>query len=174
MSEVINGNFDRLKELAQAVPTDYGTIEISDGIELRFKTSLSLQERTEFITYVLEKAVDDNGCISPLRLKTFFNFGILKFYYEMNFEDQDVLDIYDWLVQKGVFGICWDDELWDDVVENAADFARYNNSFAGMMSVANNQAGDLGTQLQDILGKIQSGEGFEFLKQIQDINNGQN
>lgn len=174
MSEVINGNFDRLKELAQVVPADYGTIEIQDGIELRFKTSLSLQERTEFITYVLEKAVDDNGCISPLRLKTFFNFAILKFYYEMDFEDQDVLDIYDWLVQKGVFGICWDDELWDDVVENAADFARYNNSFAGMMSVANNQAGDLGTQLQDILGKIQSGEGFEFLKQIQDINNGQN
>ena len=174
MAEVINGNFDRLKELAQSIPSDYGTIEIQDGVELRFKTSLNVRERTDFITYVLGKAVDDNGCISPLRLKTYFNFGILKFYYEMEFEDQDVLDIYDWLVQKGIFGICWDDELWDDTVETAADFARYNNSFAGMIANANGQAGELGTQLQDIMNKIQSGEGFEFLKEIQAIDNGQN
>lgn len=156
------------------------TIKINDTTELKVRSYLPIAEKGNLVTFVINGALDNmTGCFSPLRLEVYFAVAIVKWYAGVSFENQELMDIgniYDILeanyVVSKVMGAIPEGELEfieSLVKDTAEDIARYNNSFAGMMSAMSGDASSLDEQLSEILEKIKNKEGMELLSVIKDV-----
>lgn len=156
------------------------TIKINDATELKVRSYLPIAEKGNLVTFVINGALDNmTGCFSPLRLEVYFAVAIVKWYAGVSFENQELMDIgniYDILeanyVVSKVMGAIPEGELEfieSLVKDTAEDIARYNNSFAGMMSAMSGDASSLDEQLSEILEKIKNKEGMELLSVIKDV-----
>lgn len=155
-------------------------IKINDTTELKVRSYLPIAEKGNLVTFVINGALDNmTGCFSPLRLEVYFAVAIVKWYAGVSFENQELMDIgniYDILeanyVVSKVMGAIPEGELEfieSLVKDTAEDIARYNNSFAGMMSAMSGDASSLDEQLSEILEKIKNKEGMELLSVIKDV-----
>lgn len=155
-----------------------GSVEIN-GIEVPVKGYLTQQEKADLVAFVLENAIDDRGCFSPIRVETYWGIALVKWYGGISFTDKQIFDAgktYDLLETNGVIDNICDaipsDEygfLRDMLNETKDDIARYNNSFAGMVAAAASSAGAMDNELTGILEKIQNKEELEQLDVIKGI-----
>lgn len=155
-------------------------VEIPDtDITLDVLTYLPQAEKANFITFVIQHAMDDRGCFSPIRLETFFSIAMAKWYGQINFTDkqiQDAAKTYDILQSNDVFNLIVNNIPEDEysfieeaVNDTAKDVARFNNSAAGLLSAINTDAMSLDNELTSILEKIKNKEGLEQLAAIRDV-----
>lgn len=158
--------------------TTNDSVEIN-GIEVPVKCYLTQQEKADLIAFVLENAVDNRGCFSPIRVETFWGIALVKWYGGISFTDKQIFDAgktYDLLETNGVIDDICDaipnDEytfLKDMLNDTKDDITRYNNSFAGIIAAAANSAENMDNELTQILTKIKNKEGLEQLSVISDI-----
>lgn len=155
-------------------------IKISDGVELEVLNYLSVADKTNLISFIVDSALDDNtGCFSPLRVEVYFAIAICKWYAGIEFSIDDLTHVdvtYDLLDNNGIINSILraipEDELnfiQDLVQETIEDIARYNSSAAGIIRTASVDAGNLDGQLTELLGKIKDGEGLETLEAIKNV-----
>ena len=155
-----------------------GSVEIN-GIEVPVKGYLTQQEKADLVAFVLENAIDDRGCFSPIRVETFWGIALVKWYGGISFTDKQIFDAaktYDILETNGVIDDICDiiptdefDFLKDMLNETKDDIARYNNSFAGMIAAAAGSASAMDNELTKILEKVKNKEGLEQLESIKSI-----
>lgn len=156
------------------------TVKINETTELEVRNYLPIAEKGDLVTFVINGALDNmTGCFSPLRLEVYFGIAIVKWYAGVTFENQEVMDIgsiYDTLeannVILSVMGAIPEEELEfveSLVKDTAEDIARYNTSFAGMLSAMSGNADSLDAQLTELLEKIKNKEGMELLSVIKDV-----
>lgn len=162
----------------EPISNETRSLKISDDITLEILQYLPIKDKGDFVTYVINNSIDENtGCFSPIRLNVFFSLGIIKWYANVDFdENDDPALLYDLLevnhiIDKILELIPSDEQTFiNDLVDNTAeDIARYNNSFAGMLSNMNSDAINLDKSIQDILEKIKNKEGLEVLSEIQNV-----
>jgi hypothetical protein len=146
------------------------TIKLNSGVDLEVRTYLPIDAKADLITWVINLALDDHtGCISPVRFEVCFTIAVVKWYTNLEIdEDIPLSEIYDMFelndIINQVMGAIPVDELdflKDLARDTAEDLVRYNNSFAGMISVMNNDANNLDTELNKILDSIKNKEGLE-------------
>lgn len=151
-----------------------------EGSQIEVKQYLPQNEKIDFITFVLENSIDEKtNTFSPIRITTYFNIAIIKWYTNITFTDkqlEDVLKTYDKLESSGflfkVKQLIPQDEYsyMDDIVyDTIHDYETFANSFVGMISTINSDAKNLGNQVDEILSKIRNKEGLEELAAIKDI-----
>ena len=168
-----------LNKLNLKLNKDVVDLYINDEVTIKVKQYLPQDEKAELVTYVLDSALDENtGCFSPIRLETYFAMALVKFYSDIAFTDKQMLEIsktYDLLESNGIIEKIINaipsseyNFLNAAVNDTAADISRYNNSFAGMMSMMSTDANNLNTQVTEILTKIRNKEGLEELSVIKD------
>lgn len=170
-------NFSKFKMKAQKSSV---MIQVPDtDITLEVLTYLPQQEKANLITFVIQQAMDVNGCFSPIRLETFFSLAIAKWYGQITFTDKQIAEApktYDILQSNNVFNLIInaipEDEyrfIEEAVNDTAKDVARFNNSAAGLIAAMNTDAVNLDTELTNILEKIRNKEGLEELAEIRNI-----
>lgn len=135
---------------------------------------LPQKEKIELVEFVLLNALDERtGCFSPIRIETFFAIAIMKFYTNITFTEKqlsDIVKLYDLLECNGIISQIMSaipsEELEfvnNAVADTAEDIARYNNSFAGMISNMTTKADGVDNQFTEIMEKIQNTEGLKEL-----------
>lgn len=153
-------------------------VKLDSGIDLEVRTYLPIVEKANLITWAIDMAIDDKtGCISPVRFEVFFTLGVLRWYADLEFDEGiDLSEVYDIFeltdVTNKIMGIIPVEEidfLKDLAKDTAEDIVRYNNSFAGMLSVMSSDANNLDTELNNILEQIKNREGLEQLAVIKDV-----
>lgn len=158
---------------------DIVELHINDDITIEVKQYLPQDEKAELIQYVTDSSIDENtGCFSPVRLETYFAVALVKYYANITFTDKQMADItktYDLLESNGItekiINAIPSSEykfLNSAVNDTVEDIARYNNSFAGMMSIMSADATNLDSQVADLLAKIRNKEGLELLSAIKE------
>ena len=155
-------------------------IKVNDSLNVGVLQYLPIEEKGKLITFVVGHAIDDKtGCFSPLRVEVFFNLALAKWYCGITFTDKQVRDagkVYDALESNGFF-----EEMRSKMnaneyqaiesllSETLEDIARYNNSFAGMLSTMSGDAEGLDNQIKTIMEQIRNKEGLEQLSAIKDM-----
>ena len=156
-----------------------GAVKIGDTT-VTVRLYLPIAEKTELIQFVVNGALDDNtGCFSPLRVEVCFGIAMCKWYSDIEFTDEmlvDIGEIYDLLDSNGVISQvinCIPPEerkfMEELVNDTMADIARYNNSAAGIIQSMNFNAEGLNNQLQEVIKKVEHKEGLELLASIKDM-----
>lgn len=155
-------------------------VQIPDtDINLEILMYLPQSMKATFVGFVVENSIDQTtGCSSPLRLDTWFSIALAKYYGQITFTDKQLEDpgkVYDILQMNGVFNIIANtipEEEYNYIKEctekTAEDLVRYNTSAAGIIGAMREESGGLGNQIDEILKKIQSGEGINELTSIRD------
>lgn len=155
-------------------------IKIGD-VTITVRHYLPIKEKTELIQFVVNSALDDKtGCFSPLRLELYYAIATCKWYTDIEFTDDmlmNISNIYDLLDSNGVISAIMsaipseEREFMSDLVNDTVDdIARYNNSAVGIIQNMSSNAEGLNGQIQDIMNKIQNKEGTEeLLSYIKDI-----
>ena len=153
-------------------------ITLNSGVNLDVREYLPIDDKADLITWVITMAVDDKtGCISPIRFETCFSIAVVQRYAGVEIDpEMTISEVYDLLetndVISQVMGAIPKEELdfLSSLAEDTAkDIVRYNNSFAGMISVLSSDTNSLNDQITDILDKIKNGEGLEQLAVIKDM-----
>lgn len=155
-------------------------VQIPDtDVTLEILTYLPQTTKAGFIGFVVENSIDQTtGCSSPLRLDTWFSIALAKYYGQITFTDKQLEDpgkVYDILQQNGVFNIIANalppaeyEYIKECTEKTAEDVARYNSSAAGIIEAMKEESNGLGGQIEEILKKIQAGEGIQNLTSIRD------
>lgn len=148
-------------------------VQIGDNI-IEVVQYLPQATKAELVEFVLLNALDERtGCFSPIRLETFFAIAVMKFYTNLTFTDKqlsDIVKLYDLLEYNGVVSQVMEaipeEELAfinSAVNDTAVDIARYNNSFAGLLSNISDKNNKIDDQFTAIMEKLKDSEGLQEL-----------
>lgn len=131
-----------LKQLITIKATEPITININN-IDITVKQYLPLDEKMELVQRVLNRAVDETGFFSPMRLDVILELEIIRTYTDINITDK-MMDtpgkVYDQIENNGI----WRDilttlpqteyhALHQAVNDCAAAVTSYQTSFVGVM-----------------------------------------
>lgn len=164
----------------KAVKPEIKPVQLTEEISAEIIQYLPQNDKAEFLSFVMSNAIDDViGCFSPLRLDTYFNLALAKWYAGITFTDKQMEDpgkLYDTLEVSGILQTIVNNIPHDEygfisdlTDKTAMDIARYNNSAAGIIGMMSNNAGSLDEQIADIMSRVQNKEGLEELAAIKDI-----
>lgn len=153
-------------------------VKINDTITLTVRNYLPIDEKTQFIQYVVDSALDSRtGCFSPMRVEVYFNLALCHWYAGIEFESLgDAGNTYDILETNGVIEAIRNAidrvemaYMEDLVTETTKDIARYNSSAAGIIQSMSSDSGTLSEEMNKLIHQVQDGEGLETLKEIQSL-----
>ena len=174
-------SFKDIKDVGYELDVSYSTIKLDSGdgesYEVEVKHYLPIDDKGKLVNQVINGALDINtGCFSPLRLNVYFDIAVMEYYCGVNLDGCSIPEAYDILESSGLMSKVLAEIPEEErnfiqslVDETAQDIARYNNSFAGMVSNVSSEAGQLDTSIQDILEKIKNKEGLEVLSEIKNV-----
>lgn len=151
----------------------------NETTELEVRTYLPIDKKADLIKFIVDGALDDNtGCFSPLRVEVYFAIAICKWYANIDFSFDNLMNIskvYDILESNSIIDSIINaipsdemDFLSELVQDTINDIARYNSSAAGIIKTMTVDANSLDGQINSILEKIKNGEGLEALSVIKD------
>ena len=168
-----------LSDLKIEVQEEWSIVEFN-GEKIKVRKWLSQKDKADLLSYILDNSIDEtNGTFSDLRLETYTILGIIKYYTDIEFDEDDLSEpavtydklIYSKLYSKILAAIETNErEYIYELIENTKnDISRYNNSFVGMMNLITSEAVDLSQILNDTLDRIQNKEGIEQLAVFRDM-----
>jgi len=128
------------------------SIKLNSGVDLDVRMYLPIDDKANLITWAINLALDDKtGCISPIRFEVCFAIAVVKWYADIELDDDtplstiyDIFELNDVINQvMGAIPVPEIDFLRDLAKDTAEDIVRYNNSFAGMITGIGDNAGEL-------------------------------
>ena len=79
---------------------------LTDDITLEIRNYLPVDEKAEFIQFIVNHALDDmTGCFSPIRIEVYFSIAVCKWYANITFTEKQMTEVsktYDLLEENGV------------------------------------------------------------------------
>ena len=159
----------------------YETITPFDGVEIKVRQCLTIDEKTDLISYILAGSIDENtGTSSPVREKIFRVIAVARWYTDIEFSNEDLVDnitdTYNKLVSSGLMEAiisAMPSEEAEDIhtlsmlAINSVE--KYLQSFAGVISNMSKDTSQLDEQLDSILEQIRNKEGLEQLDAIKGV-----
>ena len=154
------------------------SIKLASGVEVAVRKYLPIGDKANLITWAINLALDEKtGCISPIRFEVCFAIAVVKWYADIELDDDTTLSaIYDIWEQNdvinqvmGAIPVGEIDFVRDLAKDTAEDLVRYNNSFAGMITMASGDTSELNEQVVSIVNSIKNAEGMEQLAVIKDV-----
>ena len=171
--------FIKFSELALEYNESVKEVQYGDKV-LEVKQYLPQEEKGALIKFVLESALDPvTNVFSPLRLDIYFAIAVAAWYMGIEFSEEDLNDagkLYDILETNGINQLIVNnvpaaeyEDVQRLVAETAADMAKFNTSFVGVMNNLQNSNMDINSQLEDILSKIKDENNLSLIKEIREI-----
>ena len=164
----------QFKDIYYAVPQESDKQFDFNGTTIFVKQYLPIQDKVQLIQDIVELASDDStGCFSPARVYVYYVLVTISAYCDIDLDrTMKDTDLFDFVTNSHL-----DEKVFTAIPENEMriinklltdtirDIARFNNSFAGIIRLASNSAGDMDNSLADILKQLQDGENKEDLLQ---------
>lgn len=150
-------------------------VKINDTITLTVRDYLPTDEKTQFVQYVVNSALDSTtGCFSPMRVEVYFNLALCHWYAGIEFESlDDAGNTYDALETNGVIEAIRNaidktemTYMEDLVTETTKDIARYNSSILGILRVMSSDTTGLNSQIDNIISQIKENLDPDTLKTL--------
>lgn len=164
-----------LKQLITIKAIEPITININN-IDITVKQYLPLDEKMELVQRVLNRAVDETGFFSPMRLDVILELEIIRTYTDINITDK-MMDtpgkVYDQIENNGI----WRDilatlpqteyhALHQAVNDCAAAITSYQTSLLGILKTVNQNYTATGADVKDLLQELGTIENSDVLKQV--------
>lgn len=144
--------------------------------EIEVKQYISIQDKLNMISEVLNLAADDNKFYNPGKLDMFFALKTIDYYTNLSITDkqkENFIKLYDNFISSGfyteVFKTIPEDEIgyvYTIMKETADEIYKYQNSAYGILDAMNSDYDNLNFDIQKIMGDIQNKEGVEFLNDV--------
>lgn len=168
----------KLEELG-LTPVTYESKEIFiNGISVKVKPVLSIQEKVDFIIWVIGNAQDQNtGIVSPVKVSVYLALALVKWYTDIELpENADDRVTYDLLNTNKVFDAIASNidstdynnliGLLQQIIEEGS---KYNFSALGILNSMTSSSAGLAEQAQKIINDVKAGKDLELLSAIKDI-----
>ena len=144
--------------------------------EIEVKQYISIQDKLNMISEVLNLAADDNKFYNPGKLDMFFALKTIDYYTNLSITDkqkENFIKLYDNFISSGfyteVFKTIPEDEIgyvYAIMKETADEIYKYQNSAYGILDAMNSDYDNLNFDIQKIMGNIQNKEGIKFLDDV--------
>lgn len=151
------------------------TVNINEQ-DIIIKQYLSIKDKADLITYVVQSSFNENGSLNPLREKIYTVIGILKWYTNINFTDTMLKEIektYDLIILNNIYSQvinnideieieiikCW-------IIEAINSTFTHINSFAGQLQYAKTDYQNLNFDMKEMEKTLQDPNQIGFLKEV--------
>lgn len=144
--------------------------------EIEVKQYISIQDKLNMISEVLNLAADDNKFYNPGKLDMFFALKTIDYYTNLSITDkqkENFIKLYDNFISSGfyteVFKTIPEDEIgyvYTIMKETANEIYKYQNSAYGILDAMNTDYDNLNFDIQKLVGDIDNKEGLDFLNEV--------
>lgn len=144
--------------------------------EIEVKQYISIEDKLNMISEVLNAAADENKFYNPGKIDMFFALKTIDYYTNISITDkqkENPVKLYDNFISSGfytdVFHAIPEDEIgyvYKVMMETVDQIYKYNNSAYGILDAMNNDYDNLNFDINKIFGDIQNKEGVEFLNEV--------
>lgn len=164
-----------LTKLGLKVNQDVKNIEFNEQT-IEVKQYLSINEKLELISSVINSAADENNFSNPVKENVFLTLEILYHYTNINFTDkqkEDPVKLYDLVVSSGLVNKVTDlipEEELDEVINGVAQSVKaiyaYRNSVLGILESISQDYSALNLDATEIQQKLADPDNMALLKQV--------
>lgn len=162
-------------KLGLKLNNNFKTVMINDQ-EIEVKQYLSIQDKLQIISNVINLAADDNNFNNPIKLQVFLKLEIIFNYTNLSFTEkqkEDLVKLYDLLESNQIFEKIIEHipeseyvMLQNGVVECADNLYKYRNSALGIMESISSDYSDLNFDATAIQEKLADEKNLELLRSI--------
>ena len=146
--------------------------------EIEIKTYLSIGEKLDIITNILNNSVDDKGYYNVGQLKMYTELEIIYNYTNISFTEkqkENVVKLYDSLVSSGLIAAVLNNMnaeeytfIYNTTKAQIENIYKYRNSVVGVLDTISTDYSNLNLNIDDLQKKLTNGENIELLKEIMD------
>lgn len=146
--------------------------------EIEIKTYLSIGEKLDIITNILNNSVDDKGYYNVGQLKMYTELEIIYNYTNISFTEkqkENVVKLYDSLVSSGLIAAVLNNMnaeeytfIYNTTKAQIENIYKYRNSVVGVLDTISTDYSNLNLNIDDLQKKLANGENIELLKEIMD------
>lgn len=151
------------------------TITIGENI-IEVSQYISVQDKLQLITNVLNSTVDQNNFLNPIKLDLFGTLEIIAMYTNITFTDkqrEDPVKLYDLLTENNIVDMVFEaipdkelDFIWNGIEECAVAIYEYNNSIMGILDNVQRNYSNLNLNTDEITAKLSNPENLTLVKDI--------
>ena len=144
--------------------------------EIEVKQYISIQDKLNMISEVLNAAADENKFYNSGKLQMFFALKVLDYYTNISFTEkqkENPIKIYDDIISSGFYGELFknipEDEIgfvYNTMMETVEQIYKYQNSAYGILDAMNNDYSSLNLDIDELTNKLQNKENVEFLNEV--------
>ena len=149
-----------------------------DEYEIEVKRYLSMSEKAEMVSKIINLSADNNGYYNPLRIKVYLTLETIYTYTNISFTEkqkENELKLYDMVLSSGLFGkiveLIPEDE-WKDlqntVWHTISNIYEYKNSVLGILDVISTDYSNLNLDALKTQEAIGNPENITLLRDILD------
>lgn len=162
-------------KLGLKLNNNFKTVMINDQ-EIEVKQYLSIQDKLQIISNVINLAADDNNFNNPIKLQVFLKLETIFNYTNLSFTEkqkEDMVKLYDLLESNQIFEKIIEHipeseyvMLQNGVIECADNLYKYRNSALGIMESISSDYSDLNFDATAIQEKLADEKNLELLRSI--------
>ena len=144
--------------------------------EIEVKQYISIQNKLNMISEVLNLAADDNRFYNPGKISMFFALKVLDYYTNLSMTDkqrENPIKLYDDIMASGFYGAVFkhipEDEIgfvYNTMMDSIEQIYKYQNSAYGILDAVNNDYDNLNLDIQKLTQQITNKENVEFLDEV--------
>jgi hypothetical protein len=147
-----------------------------EGYEIEVKKYLSMNDKAEMISKVINLSADDIGYYNPLKIKMFLTLETIYNYTNISFtskQKEDFLKLYDMVLSSGLFGkvieLIPEDE-WKDlqntVWHTISNIYDYRTSILGILDTVKSDYSNMELNAESIKENLSNPENLGFLRDV--------
>jgi len=144
--------------------------------EIEVKQYISIEDKLNMISEVLNAAADENKFYNPGKIDMFFALKTIDYYTNVSITDkqrENPIKLYDNFISSGfytdVFHAIPEDEIgyvYKVMMETVEQIYKYNNSAYGILDALGTDYKDLDFDIQKLIGDIRDKKDVEFLNDV--------
>ena len=144
--------------------------------EIEVKQYLSIQDKLNMITEVLNAAADQNRFYNPGKINMFFVLKVLDYYTNLSITEkqkENVIKLYDDIMSSGFYGELFkmipEDEIgfvYNTMMESIEQIYKYQNSAYGILDAMNTDYNNLDLDIQKLIGDLKDKKDIELLNDV--------
>ena len=144
--------------------------------KIEIKQYISIQNKLNMISEVLNLAADDNRFYNPGKINMFFALKVLDYYTNLSITDkqkENPIKLYDDIMASGFYGVVFkhipEDEIgfvYNTMIDSIEQIYKYQNSAYGILDAVNNDYDNLNLDIQKLTEQLGNKENVEFLSDV--------
>ena len=144
--------------------------------KIEVKQYLSVNEKLELITNVINLSADDNNFANPVKVSIYTTLEMIDAYTNITFTEkqkEDPTKLYDLFISNGlaklIFEAIPEEEYWDlvsAVDESIKAVYKYKNSVMGILETISSDYSNLNLDVDDLYTKMADKENLNVLKEV--------